>query len=103
MILHSRGEKKSKLFRHCGFPGGLVLLLAILMSLYVSEVLYETKPASAHSHLGILGRRAPELNLNNWIGADGKPRAPIQLSRFNSGARRPSMPRWEWADAGLVS
>ena len=82
MILRSRGEKKCKLFGHCTFPGGLVLLLAILMSLYASEIIYEAKPASAHSHLGILGRRAPELNLNNWIDADGKPRAPIHISDF---------------------
>ena len=82
MILRSRGDMKSKLFGRCGFPGGLVLLLFILMSLFVSEVLYETKPALAHSHLGILGRRAPELNLDNWISADGLQRAPIRISDF---------------------
>ena len=82
MILRSRRDIKSKLFNHRTFPGGLVFLLTILMSLYVSEVIYETKPAAAHSHLGILGRRAPELNLDNWIDADGKPRAPIQLGDY---------------------
>lgn len=82
MILSSRVDIKSKLFGHCGFPGGFVLLLTILMSLFVSEVLYETKPASAHSHLGILGRRAPELNLDNWISADGLQGASIRISDF---------------------
>ena len=80
MILRSREEMKSKLFGRYGFPGGSVLLLTILISLFVSEVLHETKPASAHSHLGIHGRRAPELNLDNWIDENGNQREPIQLS-----------------------
>ena len=78
----SWGDLKNKLFRRCGFPGGLFLLLIILMSLSVSGVLYETQLASAGSHLGILGRQAPELNLDNWIDADGNRMEPIQLSDY---------------------
>jgi len=76
----SKRDLRKKLSRVVGFPEGSVLLLIILMSLSVSEVLYETQLASANFHLGILGRPAPELNLNNWIDADGEQRAPIQLS-----------------------
>ena len=82
MILRARGDKKGKLFGRCGFPVGLVSLFTMLMSLFVSEVFYETKPASAHSHLGILGQRAPELILDNWISADGLQSAPIRISDF---------------------
>jgi hypothetical protein len=76
----SKRDLSRKLSRVVGFPTGLVLLLIIMMSLSASEVLYEIQQASASSHLGILGRPAPELNLNNWIDADGEQRAPIQLS-----------------------
>ena len=63
------------------FPGGWFYCL-LLMSLFFSEVLYLTQSASASSHLGILGQQAPELNLDNWISADGIQRAPIRLSDF---------------------
>jgi len=77
LLKQNLSRKRSRVV---GFPAGLVLLLIILMGLSVSEVFYETRFASASSHLGILGRPAPELNLNNWIDADGEQRAPIQLS-----------------------
>ena len=35
--------------------------------------------ASAAASYGILGRQAPELNLNTWIDGDGKPIEPIKL------------------------
>jgi peroxiredoxin len=38
--------------------------------------------ASASGHLGILGQRAPELNLNNWIDAGGKKMPSIRLSDY---------------------
>ena len=76
------GDLRSRLIRHAGLPAGLFVLLIILVSLSVSEVLYETQLASASSHLGILGRPAPELNLNNWIDADGKKTGPIYLGDY---------------------
>jgi hypothetical protein len=77
----SKRDLSRKLSGVVGFPTGLVLLLIIMMCLSASEVFfYEIQQASASSHLGILGRPAPELNLNNWIDADGEQRAPIQLS-----------------------
>ncbi len=82
MIMSSRRDLKIEQFRRCGFPGGLVLLLIFLMGIFASEVFYETQPALARSHLGILGQQAPELNLNNWISADGLQRAPIRISDF---------------------
>ena len=82
MILCSWGYLKARLFRLFSFPGGLVLLLIVLTGLFASEILYENQPAFASSHLGILGRQAPELNLDNWIDEDGKQRAPIQLGKY---------------------
>jgi hypothetical protein len=76
----SKQDLSKKLSRVPAVSARLVLLLIILMSLSVSEVLYEIQQASASSHLGILGRPAPELNLDNWIDTDGKQRTPIQLS-----------------------
>ena len=38
--------------------------------------------ASASSIYGILGRAAPELALDTWIGSDGKSMAPIRLGDY---------------------
>ena len=78
----SKRDLRRKLSRVVGFPAGLVLLLIILMSFSVFEDPFEIQSVSASSHLGILGRRAPELNLNNWIDGDGKQMTPIQLSDY---------------------
>jgi hypothetical protein len=83
----SKRDLSRKLSGVVGFPTGLVLLLIIMMCLSASEVFYEIQQASASSHLGILGRPAPELNLNNWIDADGEQRAPRSTQMENSGHR----------------
>jgi hypothetical protein len=75
----SKRDLRRKLSRVVGFPAGLVLLL---MSFSVFEDPFEIQSVSASSHLGILGRQAPELNLNNWIDADGKKTEPIQLGDY---------------------
>ena len=38
--------------------------------------------ASASTQYGILGRQAPELELNNWIDGNGKPMDPIKLKDY---------------------
>jgi hypothetical protein len=35
--------------------------------------------ALANSQYGILGRQAPELELNTWIDGNGKPMDPVKL------------------------
>jgi hypothetical protein len=65
-----------------GLLGGMFLLIIILISLLILDFPYAIKTASASTHLGILGQRAPELNLNDWIDADGKKMAPIRLTEY---------------------
>ena len=38
--------------------------------------------ASANTQHGILGRQAPELNLNTWIDGAGNPMDPIKLKDY---------------------
>ena len=38
--------------------------------------------ALANSQYGILGRQAPELELNTWIDGNGKPMDPVKLSDY---------------------
>ena len=75
---HLQGLKR-KLFRYIGVPAGLAALMFFLMNVSILQGPLDFQLASANSHLGILGRQAPELNLDNWIDADGKKMQPIQL------------------------
>jgi hypothetical protein len=69
-------------FTLAGRPVGLFFLMIIAISLIIIDLPHEMTSASASSHLGILGQRAPELKLNNWIDADGKNMQPIHLSDY---------------------
>lgn len=40
------------------------------------------QPAWASAKYGILGREAPELDLNTWIDGDGNAIAPIRLGDY---------------------
>jgi hypothetical protein len=40
------------------------------------------QPAIASNQYGILGRQAPELELNSWIDGNGKPMDPIKLRDY---------------------
>ncbi len=40
------------------------------------------QPAAAAEKYGILGREAPELDLNTWIDVDGDATAPIRLGDY---------------------
>ena len=40
------------------------------------------QPAWASAKYGILGREAPELDLNTWIDGDGNATAPIRLGDY---------------------
>ena len=64
------------------FHAGLAALMIFLISLSAAQGPLEIQLASANSHLGILGRPAPELNLDNWIDADGNRMEPIRLGDF---------------------
>ena len=72
-------ELKRKPFRAIGVPAVLAILILLIMNLIILQGSPDFQLASANSHLGILGRQAPELNLDNWIDADGEKMQPIQL------------------------
>jgi hypothetical protein len=82
MNLWSQLNFIKKKFTLTGRPIGLSFLMIIAISLLIIDFPHEMTSASASGHLGILGQRAPELNLNNWIDADGKKMQPIQLSDY---------------------
>ena len=73
-------DLRSAPFNIAGVPAGLTILMIFLVGLSTSQGPLKFQSASAHSHLGILGRQAPELNLDNWIDADGEKTEPIQIS-----------------------
>ena len=78
---HLRGLKK-KPFRAIGVPAGLAILMLLLMNVSIFQSSLDVQFASANSHLGILGRQAPELNLDNWIDVDGKKMQPVHLGEL---------------------
>ncbi len=63
--------------------GPLVCVALIGISLLFSFPLVSgLNSASAAARYGIQGQPAPELNLTEWIGGNGKPIDPIQLADF---------------------
>jgi hypothetical protein len=78
---HLRGLRR-KPFRDIGVPVGLAILVLLLMNVSIIQGSLDFQLASANSHLGILGRQAPELNLDNWIDVDGEKMQPIQLGEL---------------------
>jgi len=40
------------------------------------------QPAIASTQYGILGRQAPEIELNTWIDGNGKPMDPVRLKDY---------------------
>ena len=54
--------------------GGLMAITLLLSALLVMS------PALAQSPKGILGRTAPELELNSWIDGEGEAIKPIYLA-----------------------
>ncbi len=60
---------------------GLILLSGV-SSVLDSHPTLGIQSALANSQYGILGRQAPELELNTWIDGNGKPMDPIKLSDY---------------------
>ena len=52
------------------------LIVAIALGAWAAAALAET------ADRGILGRKAPELKVSHWIGADGKETDPVTLSNY---------------------
>ena len=65
---------------------GFVVVVAILVSgasgFLDSQAPLGIQTASANSQYGILGRQAPEMDLNTWIDGNGKPMDPLRLEDY---------------------
>ena len=57
-------------------------LLTGAFSEQAPQLIFGLQKASARSQYGILGRQAPELELNSWIDGDGKPMDPVKLEDY---------------------
>ena len=70
------------------FCASIVLLGVGLILLSGGSSVLDSHPtlgiqsALANSQYGILGRQAPELELNTWIDGNGKPMDPVKLSDY---------------------
>ena len=56
--------------------------LFLIGNLFNSKSPFEISTASADTHLGILGRQAPELNLSTWIDGNGKKTESVRLGDY---------------------
>ena len=65
-----------------GRPVSLSFLMIAAISFIITNFSIDMKSATASGHLGILGQRAPEFNLSNWIDGDGQKMPSIRLSDF---------------------
>ncbi len=66
-------------------PLKIVVLTALAwacMAMVPLSAMMGLQPAAASSKYGILGRAAPELELDTWIGSDGNAIAPIRLGDY---------------------
>jgi len=59
--------------------GGWMITFSGMDSLYDNDTTIGLQTASASTQYGILGRPAPELELNTWIDGNGKPMDPVKL------------------------
>ena len=62
--------------------GGWMITFSGMDSLYDNDTTIGLQTASASTQYGILGRQAPELELNTWIDGNGKPMDPVKLSDY---------------------
>jgi hypothetical protein len=62
--------------------GGWMITFSGMDSLYDNDTTIGLQTASASTQYGILGRQAPELELNTWIDGNGKPMDPVTLSDY---------------------
>ena len=62
--------------------GGGLILLSGVSSMLDPHAMFGIQTASASTQYGILGRQAPELELNTWIDGNGKPMDPVKLKDY---------------------
>ena len=82
MNLDKLGILKSVVFSIIILIGNWLLLPHGMNYSFDSSDTVGLQTASANSQYGILGRQAPELNLNTWIDGAGNPMDPIKLKNY---------------------
>ena len=82
MRIKTRSKMRKAVFAGTGLLGAGLILLPGVTSLLDSHPTLGIQSALANSQYGILGRQAPELELNTWIDGNGKPMDPVKLSDY---------------------
>ena len=65
-----------------GLLGAGLLILSWGIAIFDLQAPLGLQAASANSQYGIIGRQAPELELNTWIDGNGKPMDPVKLRDY---------------------
>ena len=81
-IMKSRNNIRKIIFTGAVLLGGWLISFSGGSSLYDKDTTIGLETASASTQYGILGQKAPELELNTWIDEDGKPMDPIKLRDY---------------------
>jgi hypothetical protein len=82
MNLNKPGKLKPTLYTFIILMGVWVILPYGRNYFFDSRETIGLQSASANTQYGILGRQAPELNLNTWIDGAGNPMDPIKLKDY---------------------
>jgi len=69
-------------FAGIGLLGVGLLMLAGGDSIIDLKAPVGLKTAAANTQYGILGRQAPEMELDTWIDGNGKPMDPVKLRDY---------------------
>ena len=75
-------EMIKTVFADIGLLGAGLLMLTGGASVFDLKAPVGLPTASASTQYGILGRQAPELELNTWIDGNGKPMDPVKLRDY---------------------
>ena len=82
MNLIKPGKLKPTLYTFIILIGVWVILPYGMKYFFDSRETIGLQTAFANTQYGILGRQAPELNLNTWIDGAGNPMDPIKLKDY---------------------
>ena len=77
-------RKKQLTYKYAFFTAALLLgtFVFFIGGFIDSNSPFRIPAASATTQYGILGQKAPELNLSDWIDGNGKKTEPIRLSDY---------------------
>jgi len=78
----SRSKIKNAVLAGTGLLGYGLVLLSGGFSVFEHPAPLGLQTASADTQYGILGRQAPEMDLNTWIDGNGKPMDPLRLEDY---------------------